>query len=399
MNRGSYAPAARACYAGIAVRAVVANVTAALFAPLMGAYGYTYAQLGLLTALAFGAQAAADVLLLFLLGRVPEKALAVPACAACCAGLLLYASAPLLCGAGALFAAIAAATAVFAFAGGMLEVVLSGVAARLPARRGGLFLLHTAYAWSQAAACALLLLCPLAGAPWNAPLFLLALAPAAAALCIARCKLPPQDGPALPAAEPAPAVCTAAPAARGRRAGVYLLAAAAVFFGYGAEVVMNQWVGVYAAEIFTFASGSAAGCALFALCLGAGGALYVALLRRRALPLWLLSAAAVCAAACYALAALAPPPFCLAFAAGSGVFAGLLTPGAMTCACELLPQARGRLIASLAVVQDAGAALLPALAGAAASAASLRAALLLSAAVPASAALFLFCLHRRARTA
>ncbi len=60
---------------------------------------------------------------------------------------------------------------------------------------------------------------------------------------------------------------------------------------------------------------------------------------------------------------------------------------------------RGRLIASLAVVQDAGAALLPALAGAAASAASLRAALLFSAAVPASAALFLFCLHRRARTA
>lgn len=376
--------ALRACCAGIVNQAVIANVTAILFVPLMRLYGFTYLQLGLLTAIGFAAQLSADLILLFFIDRAPRRALAVFACALSSGGLALYGFVPyLFAGRGAVYAGIAAATAVFAFAGGMLEVILSNVADSLPARTGELCLLHTVYAWAQVVLSLLLLLFLRLGgsACWNLALFVCALVPLSALVLLLRCRFP-----AMRARLPA----------RGTVRPFYLLALFAVFFGYGAEVVMNQWVSVFAADVFAFEGGSTLGCALFALCLGAGGAAYVGLSRRRGtLPAGILAAAALFAAAAYLAAGLLRlPAAALGAAIVCGMFVGVLSPGAMTAATDALPHAGGWMLASFAVAQDISAAALPAAAGALSDAFSLRGAFLVSAAAPLLAAVFLWAMHR-----
>ena len=87
-HAGTFTRAARACCAGAANQAIVANVSALLFVPFMRLYGFTYLQLGLLTAVCFCSQLAADVALIFLIDRVSRRALAMAASFFSCAGLL-----------------------------------------------------------------------------------------------------------------------------------------------------------------------------------------------------------------------------------------------------------------------------------------------------------------------
>lgn len=348
MNGRSSRGTARACCAGIANQAVVTNVTAVLFVPFMRLYGFTYVQLGFLAAAGFAAQMAADILLLFLIDRAPSSALAALAAAMSCAGLVFYGCVPCLF-AGAEFYGILAATVVFAFAGGMLEVVLSNAAGALPEGEASLPFLHTVYAWAQVAlALFLLLWLSLFGAEsWNFAVLALAALPAAVFALLPSARFPPpqKDAPARAAFTP-----------------LYLFAVFAVFFGYGAEAVMNQWVGTYAAELFGEELGSAAGCALFALCLGIGGALYVRISGKKR--------------------------------AGLPLLIGCALPAAAA-----LPRTGGWMLASLAIAQDIGAAVLPALSGAAAEAVSVRAAFLFLAAAPVLSALAMVYMARAAKRA
>ena len=385
MNGRSSRGTARACCAGIANQAVVTNVSAVLFVPFMRLYGFTYVQLGFLAAAGFAAQMAADILLLFLIDRAPSSALAALAAAMSCAGLVFYGCVPCLF-AGAEFYGILAATVVFAFAGGMLEVVLSNAAGALPEGEASLPFLHTVYAWAQVAlALFLLLWLSLFGAEsWNFAVLALAALPAAVFALLPSARFPPpqKDAPARAAFTP-----------------LYLFAVFAVFFGYGAEAVMNQWVGTYAAQLFGEELGSAAGCALFALCLGIGGALYVRISGKKRAGLSLLIGCALPAAAAYLLAALLPGTSALAAAALCGLFVGVLSPGAMSAASAALPRTGGWMLASLAIAQDIGAAVLPALSGAAAEAVSVRAAFLFLAAAPVLSALAMVYMARAAKRA
>ena len=175
----------------------------------------------------------------------------------------------------------------------------------------------------------------------------------------------------------------------------YIFAVVAVFFGYGTEVVMNQWISSFASEIFG-ESGGMLGCAAFAACLGVGGTAYVFVERRRGgIPLLLLCASALLAAAMYMFAALVPSDlFALAFAALCGVFAGMLSPGAMSAASGFLPASGGWMLASLAVAQDIGAAALPSAAGIFSQDSSVRTAFLVLSAAPIFAAAALFSMER-----
>lgn len=376
----------RACIAGIVNQAVVVNVTALLFAPFMRLYGFTYVQLGLLTAAGFLAQMCADVSLVFLIDRVSRKKLALFAAALSAAGLLFYGCTPFLFSQKAIYGGIVAATVLFAFAGGMLEIVLSNVADSLPSGRGGasICLLHTAYAWAQVAlALVLLAFVALFGAErWNFMVLVLALVPVSVLFLLFGAKFPPRE-------KSAPALASFKP--------FYLFAVLAVFFGYGTEVVMNQWISAFTASLGGEAGGLI-GCAAFALCLGVGGTVYSFVSgKRKDMPLFLLCASALLAAAAYIGAALAPSDFlALAFAALCGVFAGMLSPGAMTAASDFLPRSGGWMLASLAVSQDIGAALLPSAAGALSEGSSLRTSFLVMSLVPffAAAALLLMALAR-----
>lgn len=375
----------RACSAGSAVRAVAANVTALLFAPFARLYGFSAALLGLLTAVGFTAQMCADFLLLFLADRVGYRRLACTASLLACAGLLAYGSAPLWLHGSGLYALIAGATALFAFAGGMLEVVLSNVADTLPSGSGAsIGSLHTMYARVQAALCLFLLVyfAAFGVEDWNGAVVALAALPAIAFALLLRAPLPHMEREAPPRAAFRP---------------FYIFALCAVFFGYGAEVVMNQWISAFVSESLGSVAGGLLGCALFALCLGTGGWLYVR--RREGTSFYTLIFTALAAAAAYVAAALSsdiPALFC---AAVCGLFVGYLTPGTMEAASGFLPRTGGWMLASLAVAQDAGGAVLPAAAGALAGEGSLRTSFLWLAAAPAVAALSLFCMAViRART-
>lgn len=389
MNQRDAKRTFRACVAGSANQAAVVNATALLFAPFMRLYAFTYIQLGLLTAAGFFAQMAADIFLVFLIDRVPRKALALFAAVLSAAGLAFYGCTPWLFAQEHIYVGILAATVVFAFAGGMLEIVLTGTADSLPQGTGGVCLLHTAYAWAQVClALAMAAYFAVFGAErWNIAVLFLTAAPCTAFVLLFRAKLPSQE--------------VQAPVREAFRP-FYLFAAVAVFFGCGTEVVMNQWISSFAAELGG-EGGGMLGCAAFAACLGIGGAVYVfAERRRKNAPLSLLCASAFCAAAMYILAALLPSSSAaLACAALCGVFAGMLSPGAMSAASGFLPRTGGWMLASLAVVQDVGGAALPSAAGALAEGLSVRSAFLWMAISPLLAAAALFAmarLHRRGRT-
>lgn len=369
-----YRNTARVCRAGVVNQAVIANVTAILFVPFARLYGFTYVQLGILAAAGFCAQLAADTFLLFFIDRLSSKKLAAVAASLSCAGLLFYGSLPYFF--DELFFGILAATLLFAFAGGMLEVVLSNAAECALSESGGLCLQRTVYAWAQVAlALFLLLFFALFGAEhWNIAVLSLAAVPAFVLLLLPAAHLPKGE--------------CCAPRREAFRP-FYLFALAAVFFGCGAEVAVNQYVSSFAQELFGQEWGALLGFAMFAACLGAGGTCFV-FLKKRGAPFCLLLFSALLAGCCYLVAALAPAPAALAAAVACGLFVGVLSPGAMSAAGKLLPQTGGWLLASLALAQDVGGAALPAVMGAAAEGAGIRVAFLLLSAAPFLAAAFLF---------
>lgn len=369
-----YRNTARVCRAGVVNQAVIANVTAILFVPFARLYAFTYVQLGILAAAGFCAQLAADTFLLFFIDRLSSKKLAAVAASLSCAGLIFYGSLPYFF--DELFFGILAATLLFAFAGGMLEVVLSNAAEYALSESGGLCLQRTVYAWAQVAlALFLLLFFALFGAEhWNIAVLSLAAVPAFVLLLLPAAHLPKGE--------------CCAPRREAFRP-FYLFALAAVFFGCGAEVAVNQYVSSFAQELFGQEWGALLGFAMFAACLGAGGTCFV-FLKKRGAPFCLLLFSALLAGCCYLVAALAPAPAALAAAVACGLFVGVLSPGAMSAAGKFLPQTGGWLLASLALAQDVGGAALPAVMGAVAEGAGIRVAFLLLSAAPFLAAAFLF---------
>ncbi len=115
----------------------------------------------------------------------------------------------------------------------------------------------------------------------------------------------------------------------------------------------------------------------------------------------MLIGSALAACATYLLAGLVDVAMLgLVFAILCGAFVGVLSPGAMSAAADFLPKSGGWMLASLALSQDIGAAVLPAVSGAITQAKSMRAAFFILSAVPLAAAgcLFAMLMMRRKKT-
>ena len=403
MDKRRYGKTLSACLAGVFNQAVITNVTALLFVPLADLYGFTFAQLGLLTAINFAAQMLADVFLMLFIGRFSHKKLAVFAAAVSCAGLLFYGGVPFIFSGGALYGGIAGATAVFAFAGGMLEVVLNAVADRLPEGTPvTICFLHTAYAWAQAGLALLLFGCiALFGTEsWHYAMFVLALVPLSAIALLSGADMPEEENPVKKEHSFFTEGSGLPPRGKGGFGAFYVFALAAIFFGYGSEVCMNQWVstlfsetaggGGYVGEFF--------GAAAFAVCLGLGGLFYVRLGSRKKASRSALFFSALAVFVCFLGAGGLGGGASFAFAAACGLFVGWLSPGVMTVASENLPGG-GRMLASLAVASDLGAAALPALAGALSGEAGLRSSFFLLSAAPLVCAVAPFAMRKCRRSA
>ena len=77
------------CFVGIFAQAVIINLAALLFMPLMRLHGLTYVQLGTLVAVNFSVQVGADLIFSGLIDRIGFRRLVLPACLVGSLGLFL----------------------------------------------------------------------------------------------------------------------------------------------------------------------------------------------------------------------------------------------------------------------------------------------------------------------
>lgn len=341
------------CFVGIFAQAVIINLAALLFMPLMRLHGLTYVQLGTLVAVNFSVQVGSDLVFSGLIDRIGFRRLVLPACLVGSLGLFLFALAPVLLP-GRVFAGLLAATAVYSAAGGLLEVLLSPIVNAIPNEEKGaaMSLLHSFYAWGQMATIILttLFLFLVGERHWQWMVGFWALLPLANFLLFLKAPFPPS-----------------VPEEHRLNMGdlilkpFCLLAFAAIFFGASAEVLMNQWTSAFMerALLLPKLTGDLFGMCGFALMLGLGRAWHGKYGARFDISKALVAMSAL-AVLCYLVVALAPGswPGLLACMV-CGFATSLLWPGTLIVASERYPLAGAWMFALLAAAGDVGAGLGP----------------------------------------
>lgn len=229
----SYRLTTLCCIVGTFVQAIIANLTAILFVPMMGLYGFNFIHLGILVGVNFGAQVTADILLSGTIDKKGFRFFVLPACLLAFFGLVFFAAAPLLFP-GHIFVGLLLATVVFAFSSGMLEVLLSPIIDAIPGGDKGpaMSLMHSFYAWGQVITIILTTLFVYAAGRenWQIITLLWAAVPLTCFFMFLRAPFPQGTPPE-------------------ERQGMrqllfhpfYLLALGAIFCGAGTEIVLNQW--------------------------------------------------------------------------------------------------------------------------------------------------------------
>jgi MFS family permease len=142
-----------ACYTGYVVQAIVNNLAPLLFIIFSEDYGISYRGLGSLVMINFLIQLGVDALCIKLAAPIGYKPLLVAAQALSALGLVLLGILPLFV--RPVYAALVIAVAVYAFGGGLLEVLVSPVVDSIPGQTehkpAAMSLLHSFYCWGQMA--------------------------------------------------------------------------------------------------------------------------------------------------------------------------------------------------------------------------------------------------------
>ncbi|NLM77323.1 MAG: MFS transporter [Ruminococcaceae bacterium] len=357
MAPASYRRTTIACFTGIFVQAIVTNLTAILFVPLMGLYGLQYGQLGILVGVNFTAQVSADILFSGAIDRFGYRRIILPASLTAGLGLVLFALTPWLFP-GREFSGMLLATVLFSFAAGLHEIMLSPIIAAIPSADKSLAmsLMHSFYAWGQVATIILttlfLFLVPYRFWPFIVlfwalvPLldFLLFVGSPFPDVVAVEHRLNMKDLLFQP---------------------FYLLALLAIFAGAGAEIVMNQWASTFAEVALSLPklTGDLLGMCLFAAMIGVGRLLHgrfgsgVNMNK-------LLTGSSVLAAILYLVVALSPfNVVSLIACALCGLAVALLWPGTLVICADRYPLAGAWMFAILAAAGDIGAAFAPWLTG------------------------------------
>ncbi|MEA4943578.1 MAG: MFS transporter [Propionicimonas sp.] len=390
----SFAATRRACHVSYIVQAIVNNIAPLLFIVFHTRFSIPVEQLGGLAALNFGVQLLTDLAAMKLVDRVGYRRPMLLAHVMAVLGLALLAVLPTLLPSA--FAGLAVAVVVYAIGGGLLEVLVSPIVEHLPSPQEGkataMALLHSFYCWGQLAVVVVttVLLGVFGQGLWSLAPLLWAVVPLANLFVLLRVPLPDT----VPDEHRTPVRTLL-----GRP--VFLFALVAMMTGGAAELTMSQWSSFFAEQGagVSKAMGDLLGPGLFALLMGIGRFSYGVWGQRLALEK-LLVGSSLGAALCYVIAAWAAVPVVSLLAcAGCGLFVSLLWPGTFSLTSARFPLGGGAMFALLALAGDSGGTFGPWLAGILASLTSgplawlsdrlppdgdsgLRAALLLSAAVP-----------------
>ncbi len=345
------------CFVGIFVQAIITNLTALLFVPMMDLYGFSYQHLGILVGINFTAQVTADILCSGLVDKLGFRKMVLPTNILSFLGLILFALAPVLFP-GHVFVGIVIATIIFAFSGGLLEILLSPIIAAIPGDDKGpaMSLMHSFYAWGQVATIILttVFLFVSGSGNWQMIALMWAVVPLVNFFMFLKSPFP-----------------SAVP--EEHRQGFrkltlqpfFLLALAAIFLGGGAEVAMNQWASTFMEKGLALPklTGDLLGMCGYAVMIGVGRMLYGIKGAQMNLHRVLIGGALL-SVLCYMIAAVSPLRW-LSIAACilCGLGTSLLWPGTLVVSSERYPLAGAWMFAILAMSGDVGAAVAPWLTG------------------------------------
>lgn len=340
------------CFTGIFVQAIITNLTAILFVPMMTLYGFSYIHLGILVGVNFTTQVASDLIFSGLIDKIGFKKLVLPACFTSFLGLLLFGLSPWLF--DSVFVGILIATVVFSASSGLLEVLLSPIINAIPNKHKGsaMSLLHSFYAWGQVATIVIttLFLFIFKSINWQFIVLFWALIPLINFILFLRSPFPE---------------CVPEKHRKSLRElflkPFLILAFFAIFFGASTEVVMNQFASSFMekAILLPKITGDLIGMSGFALTLGIGRLLFARRGHLSSIHNVLLYTSAL-AIICYAVVALSPFVWLTVLACVlTGFAASMLWPGTLIITADEYPLAGSWIFALLAASGDIGAAFGP----------------------------------------
>lgn len=375
----SYKRTYAGCFLGIVNQATVSIITAILFVPFMTLYNFQLWQLGVFVGINFGIQTIADILLTFIIDKVGFRPLVLIAAGLSSLGLILMGLLPFFVPADQMFWGIVAATSVFAFSSGMLEVVISPIIDNIPegtkGKGGAMSLMHSFYAWGQLfciLATSLYLL--LAGnANWNYILFAFAVLPIISLIVFLRAPL-----------DKKPAETHAKAVGKTFFSPFFIVAILAIMFGGASEVIMNQWTSTFVVTALGFSKATAdlIGMAFFAVSLGVGRLLYAKFGHKINMHKVLIFGSLLTAVIYILVGVVDIPVLALILSCLCGFTASLLWPGTLVVTSKKFPTAGAWIFAVLAITGDIGAAIGPAATGFIAEGIGLKLAFLIMAVVP-----------------
>lgn len=352
----SYRHTTLACYTGYITQAIINNLAPLLFVIFQDSFGLSFEQVGRLVLLNFGVQLVADVFSARYVDRIGYRAAAVLAHVLCTAGLVLLSVLPRVLPSPYLGLQIAAV--VYAFGGGLLEVIVSPIVNALPgeAKERAMSLLHSFYCWGQVAVVLLTtLLIRFCGASfWPALPFLWCIIPLCNLFFFLRVPLVPPE-----AEEKLMSLSELF------RSPLFLIGLILMMCAGAAELTMSQWSSLFAERGLQVPKilGDLLGPCLFAILMGIGRAFYGICGEKLNLSHALTLCGGLCVV-CYLVTVFSPwPLLSLLGCAICGLSVSLMWPGTFSLMAAAFPRGGTVLFAMLAVFGDLGGSLGPWLAG------------------------------------
>ncbi len=344
------------CYVGIFVQAIVCNITAILFIPMMELYGFSYVQLGILVAVNFIAQVTVDIIFSGVIDKIGYRKIALPAIFCGFIGLVLFAASPLLF--DNVFLGIVISTIIFAASSGLLEIMVSPIANALPSENKGasMSLMHSFYAWGTVATIVIttLFIFLFGGKYWQVIVLFWSIVPLINFFMFAN--------------SPFPETIPEGTAHTVRKIffePFYIIALLAIFFGAGTELVMAQWSSSFMEKALNLPKliGDMLGMCGFALMMAFGRTYYGIKGAQLNLSKVLILGSGL-SIVCYVTVALSPVTWLNILAcAVTGLAASLLWPGTLVISANHFPLAGAWMFAILAAAGDIGGAFAPWLTG------------------------------------
>lgn len=336
-----------ACYMANVTMSAIANLTPVLLLTFHNIYNLSFSLLAVLVVVNFCTQLGIDLIFSFYSHKfnIEKTVKLIPLISAF--GLMVYAVLPVISPKFA-YLGLLIGTFIFAFSGGLGEVLISPVIAGIPAKNPEreMSKLHSIYAWDVVFVVIIssVLLLVLGSENWYIiPLFF-AVVPIISALLFCKAKMPKIVTP-----ERTSNVVTLI-----KQKG-FILCFLGIFFGGAAECTMAQWSSGYLEYSFSIPkiTGDILGVALFSVMLGLGRTLYSKYGKNITKTLRFCAFLAVC---CYVTAAVSNVAIVgLISCAMTGLFVSMLWPGSLIAATEKLGTESVALFALMAAGGDLGA--------------------------------------------